>query len=198
MNTEELQSDQNTDATIARLTAECERLKADAKAFMAQRDAEKARADRLADERDYTEARMNNLRQAIPGTYGEAVLKWPCINCEGHEWDNRRTEENAIWMINQLMARADKAERAYAEMREALQDAEPPQNCGDYTHRLAWIRQREHALSSDCGRDHFHKRELEPTRALLRRVIREEAYTILGADAGEELARLEALVKGAK
>lgn len=48
------------------------------------------------------------LRALIPQTYGEAVaVKWiPGLRgIHGHEWDNRTTEENAAWVIEQLRAR---------------------------------------------------------------------------------------------
>lgn len=44
------------------------------------------------------------LMPAVPQTFGEAVALWgeATINCEGHEWDNRTTAENAVWLILRL------------------------------------------------------------------------------------------------
>lgn len=44
------------------------------------------------------------LMPAVPQTFGEAVALWgeATINCEGHEWDNRTTAENAAWLILRL------------------------------------------------------------------------------------------------
>lgn len=38
----------------------------------------------------------------IPQTYGEAIQKYPFIDCENYEWDNRTTLENAIYLIELL------------------------------------------------------------------------------------------------
>lgn len=44
------------------------------------------------------------LLPAVPQTFGEAVALWgeATINCENHEWDNRTTAENAVWLILRL------------------------------------------------------------------------------------------------
>lgn len=44
----------------------------------------------------------DDLVKIIPQTFGEAILIFPWIKCEPHEWDNRTTEENLRWIINQL------------------------------------------------------------------------------------------------
>lgn len=40
--------------------------------------------------------------ELVPQTYGEAIQKYPFIACEGHEWDNRTTIENAFYLIQQF------------------------------------------------------------------------------------------------
>lgn len=44
----------------------------------------------------------DDLMEVIPQTYGEAIQLFPWIKCESHEWDNRTTIENAIWLIRQI------------------------------------------------------------------------------------------------
>ncbi len=42
------------------------------------------------------------LMKKVPQTYGEAIQLYPWLTCESHEWDNRKTIENAIWLISHL------------------------------------------------------------------------------------------------
>lgn len=46
---------------------------------------------------------LQALRVVVPETYGEAILKYPWLICEGYTWDNRTTEENAAWFISILL-----------------------------------------------------------------------------------------------
>ncbi len=48
-----------------------------------------------------------SIQAAVPQTYGEAVALWgiDVIRCEPHEWDNRMTEENALWLLCSLHVR---------------------------------------------------------------------------------------------
>ena len=48
-----------------------------------------------------------SITDAVPQTYGEAVRKWgdKVVSCEPHEWDNRTTEENAVWLLCRLYVR---------------------------------------------------------------------------------------------
>jgi hypothetical protein len=48
-----------------------------------------------------------SISSATPQTYGEAVALWGAdvIVCEPHEWDNRTTEENAVWLLCRLHVR---------------------------------------------------------------------------------------------
>jgi len=39
------------------------------------------------------------LIKTVPQNYGEAIKLYPWIKCEPHEWDNRTTIENAIWLL---------------------------------------------------------------------------------------------------
>lgn len=42
------------------------------------------------------------LIEVVPQTYGEAIQLYPNIKCESHEWDNRTTIENTVWLIHHL------------------------------------------------------------------------------------------------
>jgi len=44
---------------------------------------------------------MDELVEVVPQTFGEAIQKYPWIadKCEPHEWDNRTTIQNAVWLI---------------------------------------------------------------------------------------------------
>ena len=44
------------------------------------------------------------LMPMVPQTFAEAVRLYPWINCPSHEWDNRTTPENALWLIERLKA----------------------------------------------------------------------------------------------
>ena len=46
-----------------------------------------------------------SMADRIPETYGEAIQRWPFIECLSHEWDNRTSCENAEWIIEQLELR---------------------------------------------------------------------------------------------
>ena len=48
-----------------------------------------------------------SISDAVPQTFGEAVKKWgeKVVACEPHEWDNRTTEENAVWLLCRLHVR---------------------------------------------------------------------------------------------
>ena len=45
------------------------------------------------------------LIAVVPQTYEEAIQKYPWLPGEPHEWDNRTTIENAIWLIRYLTFR---------------------------------------------------------------------------------------------
>jgi len=47
---------------------------------------------------------LHELLTGVPQTYGEALKQYgpDVINCPGHEWDNRRTVENTLWLIDRL------------------------------------------------------------------------------------------------
>ena len=47
--------------------------------------------------RDYGEA-FAMLLGIVPQTYGEAIARYPNLPCEPHEWDNRTTIENWVWL----------------------------------------------------------------------------------------------------
>jgi hypothetical protein len=44
---------------------------------------------------------IDELRRIVPGTYGEAITLYPWLECESHEWDNRTTLENAVYLIGE-------------------------------------------------------------------------------------------------
>lgn len=48
-----------------------------------------------------------SIQTAVPQTFGEAVAIWgeDVIRCEPHEWDNRTTAENVIWLVCRLHVR---------------------------------------------------------------------------------------------
>lgn len=78
------------------------------------------------------EQRRSKLQEFIPQTFGDAVqAKWLKLGeIDGHEWDNRTSEENAMWMIEvlrkclaqQAESHAAEIERLNGEIRE-LTDA---------------------------------------------------------------------------
>ncbi len=47
---------------------------------------------------------QESVQSAVPQTFGEAVKLWgeEVVRCEPHEWDNRTTEENAVWLLCRL------------------------------------------------------------------------------------------------
>lgn len=49
----------------------------------------------------------NELSEAVPQTYGEAVAEYgeAVISCEPHEWDNRTTQENAQYLLGRIAAK---------------------------------------------------------------------------------------------
>ena len=55
------------------------------------------------------ERRIDTLMPVVPQTYGEAIQMYPWIKCEGHEWDNRTTPQNAVWLIQKYQKRESKA-----------------------------------------------------------------------------------------
>jgi hypothetical protein len=44
---------------------------------------------------------MDELVEVVPQTFGEAVQLYPWLEneCESHEWDNRTTIQNTVWLI---------------------------------------------------------------------------------------------------
>lgn len=65
----------------------------------------------------------NPLCGWVPQTYGEAQIQgWiKASDCEGHDWDNRTTAENAKWMLERLFAKNDRLTREVERMQK-LQD----------------------------------------------------------------------------
>jgi len=51
--------------------------------------------------------RIKELMEIVPQTYGEAIEHYPWLECEPHEWDNRSTIENAIYLIRELLKKAN-------------------------------------------------------------------------------------------
>jgi hypothetical protein len=49
-------------------------------------------------------AALAALADVVPQTYGEATSVWGAsvIDCCPHEWDNRTTWENAVWLLRKL------------------------------------------------------------------------------------------------
>jgi len=45
---------------------------------------------------------INKLMPYVPQTYGEAILVYPSLKCEPHEWDNNTTLENTIYLLQWL------------------------------------------------------------------------------------------------
>lgn len=52
---------------------------------------------------------MDELVEVVPQTFGEAIQKYPWIieECEPHEWDNRTTIQNAVWLISNFSSRKE-------------------------------------------------------------------------------------------
>ncbi len=46
----------------------------------------------------------SQLKVLVPQTYREAVLLYPWLVCESHEWDNRTTDENIVWLVEAVLA----------------------------------------------------------------------------------------------
>ena len=49
-----------------------------------------------------------SIASAVPQTYGEALALWgPDVlgKCEPHEWDNRTTNDNMVWLLCRLHVR---------------------------------------------------------------------------------------------
>ncbi len=61
--------------------------------------------DDLEIENRLKERAVSDFGPVIPQTYGEAVALWgpEVIHCEPHEWDNRTTWENAVWILRRLV-----------------------------------------------------------------------------------------------
>ncbi|HTY43657.1 MAG TPA: hypothetical protein VMC80_00230 [Patescibacteria group bacterium] len=47
--------------------------------------------------------RIEELMKIVPQTYGEAIEIYPWLECKPHEWDNRSTIENAVYLIQELL-----------------------------------------------------------------------------------------------
>lgn len=50
----------------------------------------------------YEEA-VRTLLPLVPQTFGEAIVAYPYLDCEPHEWDDRTTPENAAYLIDVLL-----------------------------------------------------------------------------------------------
>ncbi len=48
---------------------------------------------------DGLEEVMEQLNEFVPQTYGEAIQLYPWIDCKPHEWDNRTTLENTLYLF---------------------------------------------------------------------------------------------------
>jgi len=42
---------------------------------------------------------LDHLRMSVPEYYGDAKKRWPWIECEPHEWDNRTGLENVEYIL---------------------------------------------------------------------------------------------------
>ena len=65
------------------------------------------------------------LMPVVPQTYGEAIEMYPWLMCESHEWDNRTTVENAVYLIRHLTSRLS-----------GQADNTPKSNCGHIFYEL--------------------------------------------------------------
>jgi hypothetical protein len=104
--------------------------------------------------------------------------------------------------------RAEKAEAACAEMREAIQrlyafaaayTSHPLRNTDDNLYEVLALANR--ALSTSCGTNHIHVRELDKTIEVLRRASNIWSTTDIASEiyiVETELTRLEALRKESK
>ena len=50
---------------------------------------------------------IKELMEIVPQTYGEAIKRYPWMECEPHEWDNCNTIENATYIIRELLKKTD-------------------------------------------------------------------------------------------
>jgi hypothetical protein len=68
-------------------------------------DCRRERDSALA-ERDTMRMEWGFLSGVVPQTFGEAVMHYGpgMVDCEPHEWDNRTTVYNAIWLLERLVA----------------------------------------------------------------------------------------------
>ena len=61
----------------------------------------------------HAETRRQDVRTMVPGTYGEALQQgWIKVgDCEPHEWDNRTSAENLVWIVGLLKRQREKWEK---------------------------------------------------------------------------------------
>lgn len=63
------------------------------------------------------------LMPLVPQQYGEALSIYPWIKCEPHEWDNRTTLENTVWLLGKLKDHSLSDIKELKEYAQALQYA---------------------------------------------------------------------------
>jgi hypothetical protein len=85
----------------------------------------KLRCGSLLQERNWARAEREKflapVRKIIPQTYGEAYQAgWiPLGNIPNYEWDNRTTEENAVWVIQELRQERDRLKAELERVNES-------------------------------------------------------------------------------
>lgn len=65
---------------------------------------------------------LGELRTVVPETYGDLAHKYPELKekCLGHEYDNRTTIENAIWLIKMFADLKSKGENVEENASESF------------------------------------------------------------------------------
>jgi len=89
-----------------------------------ERDLARRRCLELAEQRNEAWAgARRTLMPVVPQTYAEALAVYPWLDCPPHEWDNRSTPENAMWLIFAMATRLSSVEIAlvwYGEQAGAI------------------------------------------------------------------------------
>ncbi len=60
---------------------------------------------------------IQELIDIVPQNFGEALQLYPWLECPGHEWDNRTTIQNSVWLIEQLNARIKNQQKEIHEFK---------------------------------------------------------------------------------
>jgi hypothetical protein len=87
---------------VAQLQGEVKRLQTRANELVGHLDWLGWDSDGVAEARQEIRQLQAIVAKVVPQTYGEAILVYPWIQCEPHEWDNRTTPENTEWLSSRI------------------------------------------------------------------------------------------------